>query len=129
MAAKRIITVDDAPIIRLMIKDVLVECGKYDVVAECCNGREAVEKYKELKPDLVTMDIIMPEMDGIQALEEILKFDPNAKVVMVTAIDQRESLMKAIRLGATDYIVKPFEADRVMSAVQKAFGESPETAP
>ena len=127
--AKRIITVDDAPIIRLMIKDVLVECGKFDVVAECSNGREAVEKYKELKPDLVTMDIIMPEMDGIQALEEILKFDPNAKVVMVTAIDQRESLMKAIRLGATDYIVKPFEADRVMSAVQKALGESPETAP
>ncbi|MFH0754274.1 MAG: response regulator, partial [Candidatus Omnitrophota bacterium] len=70
-----------------------------------------------------------PEMDGIQALEEILKFDPNAKVVMVTAIDQRESLMKAIRLGATDYIVKPFEADRVMSAIQKALGEAPETSP
>ena len=120
--AKRIMTVDDASIIRLMIKDVLVECGGYDVVAECASGREAVEKYKELRPDLVTMDIIMPEMDGIQALEEILKFDPNAKVVMVTAIDQRESLMKAIRLGATDYIVKPFEADRVMAAVQKAFG-------
>ena len=122
--AKRIITTDDAPIIRLMIKDILVECGKYDVVAECANGREAVEKYKELKPDLVTMDIVMPEMDGIQALEEILKFDPNAKVVMVTAIDQRDSLMKAIRLGATDYIVKPFEADRVMSAVQKALGDA-----
>ena len=122
--AKRIITVDDAPIIRLMINDVLVECGGYEIVAECSNGREAVEKYKELKPDLVTMDIIMPEMDGIQALEEILKFDPAAKVVMVTAIDQRESLMKAIRLGATDYIVKPFEADRVMSAVQKALGDA-----
>jgi two-component system chemotaxis response regulator CheY len=122
--AKRIITVDDAPIIRLMIKDILVECGGYDVVAEGCNGREAVEKYKQFKPDLMTMDIIMPEMDGIQALEEILKFDPNAKVVMVTAIDQRESLMKAIRLGATDYIVKPFEADRVMSAVQKALGDA-----
>ncbi len=122
--AKRIMTVDDAPIIRLMIKDILVECGGYDVVAEASNGREAIERYKELKPDLVTMDIIMPEMDGIQALEEILKFDPKAKVVMVTAIDQRESLMKAIRLGATDYIVKPFEADRVMSAVQKALGET-----
>lgn len=120
---KKIITVDDAPIIRLMIKDILIECGGYDVIAECSNGREAVEKYKELKPDLMTMDIIMPEMDGIQALEEIIKFDVNAKVVMVTAIDQREALMKAIRLGATDYIVKPFEADRVMSAVQKALGE------
>ncbi|MEI8013027.1 MAG: response regulator [Candidatus Omnitrophota bacterium] len=120
--AKRIMTVDDASIIRLMIKDILVECGGYDVIAECSSGREAVDKYKELRPDLVTMDIVMPEMDGIQALEEILKFDPDAKVVMVTAIDQRESLMKAIRLGATDYIVKPFEADRVMAAVQKAFG-------
>ncbi len=122
--AKRIMTVDDASIIRLMIKDILVECGGYEVIAECSSGREAIEKYKELRPDLVTMDIIMPEMDGIQALEGILKFDPDAKVVMVTAIDQRESLMKAIRLGATDYIVKPFEADRVMSAVQKALGGS-----
>lgn len=121
---KRILTVDDAPIIRLMIKDILIECGGYDVVGEGSTGKEAVELYKQLKPDLVTMDIIMPEMDGIQALEEILKYDENAKVVMVTAIDQREALMKAIRLGATDYIVKPFEADRVMSAVQKALGDA-----
>ncbi|NTV30248.1 MAG: response regulator [Candidatus Omnitrophica bacterium] len=121
--AKRILLVDDAPIIRLMIKDILVECGGYEIVAEGATGKEALDLYKQLKPDLVTMDIVMPEMDGIQALEEILKFDPKAKVVMVTAIDQRESLMKAIRLGATDYIVKPFEADRVMSAVQKALGE------
>jgi two-component system chemotaxis response regulator CheY len=121
--AKRIIIVDDASIIRLMIKDVLTECGGYDIIAECSNGREALEKYKELRPDLMTMDIVMPEMDGIQALEEVLKFDPAAKIVMVTAIDQRDALMKAIRLGATDYIVKPFEADRVMSAVQKALGD------
>jgi two-component system chemotaxis response regulator CheY len=121
--AKRIIVVDDAPIIRLMIKDILTECGGYEIIAEGSNGREAVELYQQHKPDLVTMDIVMPEMDGIQALEEILKADPKAKIVMVTAIDQRDALMKAIRLGATDYIVKPFEADRVMSAVQKAFGE------
>jgi len=120
--AKRVIVVDDAPIIRLMLKDVL-EFNNYQVIKECGNGQEAIDAYKELKPDLVTMDIVMPVKDGIEALEEILNFDENAKVVMVTAVDQRESLMKAIRLGATDYIVKPFESDRVLSAVRKALGE------
>ncbi|RKY35122.1 MAG: two-component system response regulator [Candidatus Omnitrophota bacterium] len=120
--SKKIIVADDAPIIRLMLKDILTDAG-YEVVKECENGRHAFESYKELRPDLVTMDIVMPEMDGIQALEQILKFDQNAKVVMVTAVDQREFLMKAIRLGATDYIVKPFENDRVISAVKKALGK------
>lgn len=120
--SKKIIVTDDAPIIRLMLKDILGYAG-YEVICECGTGKEAFEKYQELKPDLVTMDIVMPEMDGIEALEKILIFDPNAKVVMVTAIDQREALMKAIRLGATDYIVKPFENDRVLSAVKKALGE------
>lgn len=119
---KRIIVVDDAPIIRLMIKDILIYNG-YEVIAECGNGQEAIDKFKELKPDVLTMDIVMPEKDGIQALEEILSFDPNAKIVMVTAVDQRESLMRAIRAGATDYIVKPFENERVLSAVKKALGE------
>lgn len=121
--AKRIIIADDAPIMRLMIRDILTY-SNYEIIAECENGQQAVDKYKELKPDLVTMDIVMPDKDGIQALEEILQFDKNAKVVMVTAIDQRESLMKAIRLGATDYIVKPFEGDRVVSAVTKAIGNA-----
>ena len=116
---KKIMIVDDAPIVRLMLKDILVFNG-YEVVGECVNGLEAIDKYKELKPDLVTLDIVMPERDGIEALGDILGFDPNAKVVMVTAIDQRESLMKAIRKGATDYIVKPFENDRVVSAVKTA---------
>lgn len=120
--AKRIMIVDDAPIVRLMLKDILVFNG-YEVVAECVNGAEAVEKYKELKPDLVTCDIVMPEKDGIEALGEILEIDPDAKIVMVTAVDQRDSLMKAIRLGATDYIVKPFENERVVSAVKNAMGE------
>lgn len=119
---KRILLVDDAPIIRLMLKDILEYSG-YEIVGEACNGMEGVQKFKELKPDLVTMDIIMPEQDGIAALEEILSIEANAKVVMVTAIDQRESLMKAIRTGATDYIVKPFEDERVLSAVKKALGE------
>ncbi|MCA9408204.1 MAG: response regulator [Candidatus Omnitrophica bacterium] len=121
--SKRILVVDDAPIIRLMLSDIL-KFNNYEVVGEGCNGQEGVDKYKELKPDLVTMDIVMPEKDGIQAMTEILEFDKNAKVVMVTAIDQRESLMKAIRAGATDYIIKPFEQDRVLSAIKKAFGEA-----
>ncbi|HNX91772.1 MAG TPA: response regulator [Candidatus Omnitrophota bacterium] len=121
--AKRILVVDDAPIIRLMVKDILQYNG-YEVCGEGANGKEAVEKYKELKPDLVTLDIIMPEMDGIEALKEILAYDSAARVVMVTAIDQRESLIKAIRIGATDYIVKPFENERVISAVKKALSES-----
>jgi len=116
---RRIMIVDDAPIVRLMLKDILVYNG-YEVVAECSNGAEAVQTYKELKPDLVTLDIIMPEKDGIEALSEILDFDGSAKVVMVTAVDQREALMKAIRLGATDYIVKPFESERVVSAIANA---------
>jgi len=120
MAKKRVILCDDAPIIRLMLKDIL-EYNGYEIVAECSNGNEAVAKYKELKPDLVTMDIIMPDKDGIQALEEILGLDSNAKVVMVTAIDERESLIKAIKLGATDYIVKPFEEERVLSAIRTVF--------
>jgi two-component system chemotaxis response regulator CheY len=119
---KRILIVDDAPIIRLMIRDIIQGYG-YEVVGECGNGQEGVEKYKELTPDLVTMDIIMPEKSGIEALQEILEYDENAKVIMVTAIDQREALIKAIRIGATDYIVKPFENDRVISAVKKALGE------
>ena len=116
---KRILITDDAPVIRLMLRDILEHYG-YEIVAEAGNGVQSVEHYKALKPDLVTMDITMPEKDGIQALEEILAYDPRAKIVMVTAIDQRDSLMRAIKLGAVDYIVKPFEDDRVISAVTKA---------
>ncbi|MBU0650735.1 response regulator [bacterium] len=122
MAGKTVLIVDDAPIIRLMLRDIL-EFNNYEVVGEGVNGADAIEKYKALKPALVTLDIIMPEMDGIDGLTGILAVDPSAKVIMVTAIDQREYLMKAIRLGATDYIVKPFEDDRVISAIQKALGE------
>lgn len=121
--AKKVLVVDDAPIMRLMLRDIL-EYNKYEVIGEAANGNEAVQMYKELRPDLVTLDIIMPEKEGIEVLAEILEFDADAKVVMVTAIDQRESLIKAIRIGATDYIVKPFEAERVLSAVIKAIGEN-----
>lgn len=120
--AHRILIVDDAPIIRLMLKDILTVNG-YSVVGEGGDGNEGIEKFKELSPDLVTMDITMPEKDGIRALQEILVLDQNAKVIVITAIDQRDSLMEAIRAGATDYIIKPFETDRVLSAVRRAFGE------
>lgn len=117
--SKKLLLVDDAPIIRLKLKKILEGIG-IQIIGEAANGVEAIDKYKSLKPDLVTMDIVMPQKDGIEALEEILKFDKEAKVVMVTAIDQRDSLMKAIQLGATDYIVKPFENDRVIEAISKA---------
>ncbi len=117
--SKKLLLTDDAPIIRLKLKNIVTEQG-YEVVGEANNGEEAVKLYKDLKPDLVTMDIVMPEKTGIEALEEILAFDKAAKIIMVTAIDQRESLMKAIRLGAVDYVVKPFDDARVLEAISKA---------
>ncbi len=115
----RLMLVDDAPIIRLKLKNILVSRG-YEVVGEASNGVEALAKYKELKPDLVTMDIVMPEKDGVEALRDILQYDEKAKVIMVTAIDQRSSLQEAVKIGAFDYIVKPFEDDRVIEAIQRA---------
>ena len=115
---KKILVVDDAKVIRMVIKQILTRHG-FQVAGEAGNGREALEKYKELKPDAVTMDIIMPEVDGIQGLKEILAFDKQAKVIMISAIDQRDSLTDAIRNGATDYVVKPFEDDRMVTALKK----------
>jgi len=116
--ASSVMIVDDADVIRLVLRDLLTENG-YEVVGECSNGLEALNKYKELKPDVVTLDITMPEQDGLWALENILAHDPAAKIVMVTAVDERNALIKAIRLGAKDYIVKPFEEQRVLSALKK----------
>lgn len=119
---RRILVVDDAKVIRMVIKQILTRHG-FQVAGEAGNGREALEKYKELKPDAVTMDIIMPEVDGIQGLKEILAFDKQAKVIMISAIDQHDSLTDAIRNGATDYVVKPFEDDRMVTALNNIFGE------
>src|SRR5699024_2382433 len=104
---------------RMMIKDILEKNG-YDVVGEAVNGQVAVDKYKELEQDLVTMDITMPEMDWIQALKEIKSIDPNAVVIMCSAMGQQSMVIDAIQAGAKDFIVKPFQADRVMEAVTKA---------
>ncbi|MDN3513931.1 MAG: response regulator [Candidatus Brocadia sp.] len=120
---RRILVVDDAKVIRMIIRQILTRNG-FDIVGEAGNGREAVEKYKELRPDAVTMDIVMPEVDGIQGLKEILAFDNQAKVVMISAIDQREALLEAIREGAADYVVKPFEDDRMVSAMKNIFGKN-----
>jgi len=114
----RILIVDDAAFMRMMVKNILVKEG-YEVVGEAENGVQAVEKYKELTPDLVTMDITMPEMDGISAVKEIMKTNPKAKVVMCSAMGQQAMVIDAIQAGAKDFIVKPFQADRVIEAISK----------
>jgi two-component system chemotaxis response regulator CheY len=117
----KILVVDDAAFMRMMIKDILTKHG-YEVVGEANDGVRAVEKYKELRPDLVTMDITMPEMDGITALKEIKKVDPGAKVIMCSAMGQQAMVIDAIQAGAKDFIVKPFQADRVIEAIKKTLG-------
>ena len=118
---KKVLIVDDAAFMRMMLKDILTKNG-YEVVGEAENGAKAVEKYGELKPDLVTMDITMPEMDGISALKNIRSIDSNAKVVMCSAMGQQSMVIEAIQAGARDFIVKPFQADRVLEAVKKVIG-------
>ena len=119
--AKNILISDDAAFMRMMIKDILTKNG-YNVVGEAENGARAVEKYNELKPDLVLMDITMPEMDGIQALKKIKENDPSALVIMCSAMGQQAMVIESIQSGAKDFIVKPFQADRVLEAVKKAIG-------
>ncbi|MCI8490626.1 MAG: response regulator [Lachnospiraceae bacterium] len=119
--AKNILVCDDAAFMRMMIKDILTKNG-YNVVGEAENGAKAVEKYNDAKPDLVLMDITMPEMDGIQALKKIKEADANAKVVMCSAMGQQAMVIEAIQSGAKDFIVKPFQAERVLEAVKKVIG-------
>lgn len=116
--AHRILIVDDASFMRMMIKDILVKNG-YEVVGEAADGAQAVEMYKEFQPDLVTMDITMPEMDGITALKNIKAMNPNAVVIMCSAMGQQAMVIDAIQAGAKDFIVKPFQADRVLEAISK----------
>jgi two-component system chemotaxis response regulator CheY len=119
--AIRVLVVDDAAFMRMMVRDILSKNG-YEVVGEAENGMKAVEKYSELHPDLTTMDITMPEMDGISAVKAIKKIDPNAKIIMCSAMGQQAMVIEAIQAGARDFIVKPFQADRVLEAVRKAVG-------
>ncbi|QQE80816.1 response regulator [Alicyclobacillus sp. SO9] len=115
----RVLIVDDAAFMRMMIKDIFTKNG-YEVVAEAADGKQAVEKYQEVRPDLVTLDITMPEMDGIEALKKIREADVNARIIMCSAMGQQAMVIDAIQAGAKDFIVKPFQADRVIEAVKKA---------
>jgi two-component system chemotaxis response regulator CheY len=119
--AKNILICDDAAFMRMMIRDILTKNG-YNVAGEAENGAKAVEKYNELKPDLTLMDITMPEMDGIQALKKIKEGDPSATVIMCSAMGQQAMVIEAIQAGAKDFIVKPFQAERVLEAVKKVVG-------
>ena len=115
--ARKLLVVDDALIIREIIKDALTDAG-WDIVGEATNGQEAIERYGELQPDAVTLDLVMPEYDGLHALEGILRMDPNAKVVVVSALDQKNVLKQAFRIGATDFIVKPFDNDALVQTLE-----------
>jgi len=117
----KILIVDDAAFMRMMIREVLVKNG-FEVVGEAENGKIAVEKYKELTPDLVIMDITMPEMNGLDALRAIKAYDKASKVIMCSAMGQQAMVVEAIQSGAKDFIVKPFQADRVCEAIRKVLG-------
>jgi Response regulator containing CheY-like receiver domain and AraC-type DNA-binding domain len=113
---RRVLVVDDSSFMRVSIKTILEKNG-YEVVGEAENGAVAVSRYKELKPDIVTMDITMPDMTGIDALKQILQFDPEAKVVMLSAMGQQGMVMEAISIGAKYFIVKPFKEDHILATL------------
>ncbi|MEA1975019.1 MAG: response regulator [Bacillota bacterium] len=116
-----ILIVDDAAFMRMMIKDVLSK-NNYNVVGEAENGKKGIEKFQELDPELVIMDITMPEVNGIEAVKKIKEIDGNANVIMCSAMGQQAMVIEAIQAGAKDFIVKPFQADRIIEAVKKALG-------
>ena len=116
-----VLVCDDAIFMRTMIADILAAAG-YEVIGEAETGTQAVAKYRELKPDLVTMDIVMPDMGGIDAVREICKDDPDAKVLMCSAMGQQALVVEAIQAGAKDFVVKPFQPSRVLEAVQRVLG-------
>jgi len=115
--SKTLLVTDDAMIMREMIKDVARESG-WTIAGEATNGQEAVERHAECHPDVMTLDLVMPEYDGLHALRSIKAENPNAKVLVVSALDQQQVLKEALELGASDFIVKPFEKDRMISALE-----------
>jgi two-component system chemotaxis response regulator CheY len=119
--AHTVLVCDDAIFMRTMIADILAQAG-FEVVGEAESGLQAIEKYRQLKPDLVTMDIVMPDMGGIDAVREICREDPDAKVLMCSAMGQQALVVEAIQAGAKDFIVKPFQPSRVLEAVQRVIG-------
>jgi len=119
--AYRVLLVDDASFMRMMLKNILVGSG-YEVAGEAENGAKAIELYRTIKPDLVIMDIIMPEMGGIDAVREIVKGDPQAKILMCSSMGQQSLVVEAIQAGAKDFIIKPFQPSNVLEAVKKTVG-------
>lgn len=114
----KVLVTDDAAFMRMMIKDILMKQGHE--VYEAKNGLDLLQKYPEVKPDVVTLDITMPEMDGLQAVKELKKIDPDAKIIMCSAMGQQVMVMEAVQNGAIDFLVKPFQPERVVEAVRKA---------
>jgi two-component system chemotaxis response regulator CheY len=119
----RVLVVDDLAFMRDAIRDILLRSG-FDVIAEAENGEVALKRYLELHPDVVLLDITMPVMDGITALAKIRRIDPHAIIVMCSALGQQEHIVRAIHLGARDFIVKPFRAERIVSAIRKSLRKS-----
>jgi two-component system chemotaxis response regulator CheY len=115
----RVLVVDDAAFMRKVVSDAL-SGGGHEVIGEASNGAEAVARYRELQPELTTLDITMPEMDGLSALKEIIALDPRARVIMCSALGQESKVLESIKAGAKDFIVKPFQPDRVLGAIEKA---------
>lgn len=117
----RVLVVDDAAFMRMMLTNMLTK-GGHEVVGQAENGKQAVEMYSSLLPDLVTLDITMPEMDGLEALKLIMEKDPNAKIVMCSAMGQQAMVLDAVKSGAKDFIVKPFEDSKILETVAKVVG-------
>ncbi len=119
---KKILIVDDATLMRRNLTTILTQDGRYEIAGEARNGKEAVQKYRELQPDLVTMDITMPIMDGIEAVRLIREEFPNANVIMISALSQKRMVLQALEYGAKNYIIKPITKNKVIAAVEKIFG-------
>jgi two-component system chemotaxis response regulator CheY len=115
----RVLVVDDAVFMRKMVSDALTKQG-HEVIGEASNGAEAITQFQALSPDVMTLDITMPEKDGVEALREIVAIDPSARVVMCSALGQESKVLEAVRAGAKDFVVKPFQPDRLAQAVEKA---------
>ena len=122
LAPIRVLLVDDHLVVRMGLSAVLREVPRLQIVGEAETGVQAVDKYRSLKPDLVTMDIVMPDMGGIDAVREIIKEDPGAKILMCSAMGQQALVIEAIQAGARDFVVKPFQPSRVLEAVQRVLG-------
>ena len=116
-----VLVCDDAAFMRSMLGDILTQAG-FDVIGEAESGTEAVRKFRELRPDLVTMDLLMPDMGGIDAVKEIVTIDPGARVLMCSAMGQQSLVLEALQAGARDFIVKPFQPSRVLEAVERVLG-------